>query len=172
MSYPPGPYEGSPEWQGQQPEWQGHQPDWQGQQPAGWQGQQPGWPGQQPDWQGQQPAGWQGQQPGWQGQQPGWPALQAPDNYLVWAILTTVFCCLPLGIVSIVYSTKVSGLWAQGRYPEAQAASESAKKWAIIAAIVGGVFWLIAIILWFALAMLGIAVSNMPSTTTTTFSGF
>ena len=155
MSYPPGPYEGSPEWQGQQ------QP--------GWQGQQPGWQGQQPDWQGQQP-GWQGQQPGWPGQQPGWPGQRAPDNYLVWAILTTVFCCLPLGIVSIVYSTKVSGLWSQGRYAEAQAAADNAKKWAIISAIVGAVVGVIVVILFFFMFTVG--VSNLPSTTTTTFSGF
>ncbi|MGO9383061.1 MAG: CD225/dispanin family protein [Mycobacterium sp.] len=147
MSYPPGPYEGSPEWQGQQPEWQGQQPGWQGQ-------PQPGWPG-------QQPAGWPGQQPGWQGQ-------REPDNYLVWAILCTVLCCLPLGIVSIVYSTKVSGLWAQGRYAEAQSAAESAKKWAIIGAVVGAVLYVIVAVLWFF--MFVVAVSNMPSTTTTTFS--
>jgi len=147
MSYPPGPYEGSPEWQGHQ---------------------QPGWQGQQPDWQGQQP-GWPAPQPGWQGQQPGWPGQREPDNYLVWAILTTVLCCLPLGIVSIVYSTKVSGLWSQGRYAEAQAAADSAKKWAIIAAIVGAVVGVILVILYVALA---IQVSHMPSTTTTTFSGY
>ncbi|HWY01284.1 MAG TPA: CD225/dispanin family protein, partial [Mycobacterium sp.] len=152
MSYPPGPYEGSPEWQGQQ------QP--------GWQGQQPGWQGQQPDWQGQQP-GWPGQQPGWPGQQPGWPGQRAPDNYLVWAILTTVFCCLPLGIVSIMYSTKVSGLWSQGRYAEAQAAADNAKKWAIISAIVGAVVGVIVVILFFFMFTVG--VSNLPSTTTTTF---
>jgi len=162
MSYPPGPYEGSPEWQGQQ------QPGWQGQQP-GWQGQQPDWQGQQPDWQGQQP-GWPGQQPGWPGQQPGWPGQRAPDNYLVWAILTTVFCCLPLGIVSIMYSTKVSGLWSQGRYAEAQAAADNAKKWAIISAIVGAVVGVIVVILFFFMFTVG--VSNLPSTTTTTFSGF
>jgi hypothetical protein len=162
MSYPPGPYEGSPEWQGQQ------QPDWQGQQP-GWPGQQPDWQGQQPDWQRQQP-GWPGQQPGWPGQQPGWPGQRAPDNYLVWAILTTVFCCLPLGIVSIVYSTKVSGLWSQGRYAEAQAAADNAKKWAIISAIVGAVVGVIGVILFFFMFTVG--VSNLPSTTTTTFSGF
>jgi hypothetical protein len=154
MSYPPGPYEGSPEWQGQQ-----H---------PGWQGQQPDWQGQQPGWQGQQPAGWQGQ-PGWQGQQPGWPGQPEPDNYLVWAILTTVLCCVPLGIVSIVYSTKVSGLWAQGRYAEAQSAANSAKKWAIIAAITGAVVGVIIGILFVAFPL---AVSHLPSTTTTTFSGY
>ena len=133
MSYPPGPYEGSPDWQSQQP---------------GWPGPQPGWPGQQPGWQGQ----------------------REPDNYLVWAILSTVLCCLPLGIVSIVYSTKVSGLWSQGRYAEAQAASENAKKWAIISAIVQAVVYVIAIVLY--LFVLPVAISNLPSTTSTIFSTY
>jgi hypothetical protein len=69
-----------------------------------------------------------------------------PDNYLVWAILVTVFCCLPLGIVSIVKSTQVSGLWAQGRYAEAYRASDDAKKWAMWSAIIGGIGILIGII--------------------------
>jgi len=30
-----------------------------------------------------------------------------PDNNLVWAILCTVMCCMPLGIVAIIKSTKV-----------------------------------------------------------------
>ncbi|OBA64362.1 hypothetical protein A5647_02415 [Mycobacterium sp. 1100029.7] len=154
MSYPPGPpYEGSPEWQGQQPEWQG-QP-----QPPEWQGQpQPGW--QQP----QQPGGWPGQQPA------GWPGQQEPDNYLVWAILCTVLCCLPFGIVSLVYSNKVSGLWAQGRVAEAQEASSNAKKWAIIGAIAGAVTYAIIVILYIVIAV--VAVSSIPSTTSTTFSGY
>lgn len=57
-----------------------------------------------------------------------------PDNYLVWAILTTVLCCLPFGIVSIVKSSQVNTLWWQGRHGEAYAASESAKNWAIASA--------------------------------------
>jgi ABC-type multidrug transport system permease subunit len=133
MSYPPGPYGGSPEWQGQQP-------------------------------------GWQGQQPGW-GQQPGY--AQEPDNYLIWAILSTVLCCLPAGIVSIVYSTKVSGLWAQGRYPEAQAASANAKKWAIISAIVGVVVGVIFAIIYVFIIAVAVSVDhNLPSTVTTTYSGY
>ena len=55
------------------------------------------------------------------------PAGQAPKNYLVWSILVTLFCCLPLGIVAIVKSASVNGLWAQGQYAEAQAAAASAK---------------------------------------------
>jgi hypothetical protein len=30
-----------------------------------------------------------------------------PDTNLVWAILCTVLCCLPLGIVSIIKATSV-----------------------------------------------------------------
>lgn len=60
-----------------------------------------------------------------------------PDSNLVWAILTTVLCCLPLGIVAIVKATQVSGLWAQGRYPEAQKASQDARKFAIWSAVAG-----------------------------------
>jgi Interferon-induced transmembrane protein len=138
MSYPSDPYGGSPEWQGQQPGWQGQQPQWQG--------QQPGWPAQQ--------AGWQG--------------AREPDNYLVWAILSTVLCCIPFGIVSIVYSTKVSSLWAQGQYNEAQEAANNAKKWAIIGAITGPVVAVTFAILWFVLIAAAV-VSNIPTTTTTTY---
>ena len=81
-------------------------------------------------------------------------------------------CCVVfrVGIVSIVYSTKVSGLWAQGRYAEAQAAADSAKKWAIIGAIVGAVVAVISVILYVFIGV--IAISNLPSTTTTTYSGY
>ena len=69
----------------------------------------------------------------------GAPASQ-PSNNLVWAILVTVLCCLPLGIVSIVKATQVSGLWGQGRYADAQKSADDAKKFAIWGAIAGVVF--------------------------------
>jgi uncharacterized membrane protein len=68
---------------------------------------------------------------------------QKPSNYLAWAIVTTILCCLPFGIVSIVYSTKVDGLYFNGQYEEAEAKSKEAKKWAIIAAIVGVVCYIL-----------------------------
>lgn len=78
--------------------------------------------------------------------QGGAPAGQ-PDNNLVWGILVTVLCCLPLGIVSIVKSTQVSGLWAQGRAAEAQQAADDAKKYAVWGAIAGVIVYVIVIIL-------------------------
>lgn len=100
----------------------------------------PNYPGDQPNQPGGQPNYPGGQQGGYQ---PGPP----PSNYLVWAILTTILCCLPFGIVSIVQAAKVNGLWAQGQTAAAQAAADSAKKWAIIGAIVGIVIDVIYIIL-------------------------
>lgn len=73
-----------------------------------------------------------------------------PDNYLVWSILATVLCCVPFGIVAIISSSKVDGLWSSGQYDAARAASESAKKWTIVAAVLGvivGVLYGIALAL-------------------------
>ncbi len=58
-----------------------------------------------------------------------------PQNYLVWAILATLFCCLPFGIVSIVYAAQVSGKYTSGDYAGATASSENARKWAIYSAV-------------------------------------
>ena len=57
-----------------------------------------------------------------------------PDNTMLWAILSTVCCCLPFGIVSIVYAAKVNGLYLAKQYDAANQAAEQAKKWAIISA--------------------------------------
>ena len=78
---------------------------------------------------------------------------QKPDNYLVWAILTTVMCCVPFGIVSIVNSTKVDTLWASGDHVGALKASENAKKWAIIGAITGAVVAVVNFIVFFFIGL-------------------
>ncbi|MBR5169854.1 MAG: CD225/dispanin family protein [Muribaculaceae bacterium] len=69
-----------------------------------------------------------------------------PDNYLVWAILSTLFCCLPFGVYAIVCATNVNSLYTSGDYIGAQKASANAKKWSIIAAIASLVIWAIIII--------------------------
>jgi Interferon-induced transmembrane protein len=81
----------------------------------------------------------------------GVPPTQAPNNNLVLAILVTVLCCLPFGIVSIINAAKVNGLWAQGQYAAAQKASEDAKKWAIWGAIAG----VIAIVIYILIGVAG-----------------
>ena len=87
--------------------------------------------------------------------QGGYP-LQQPNTNLVWGILTTLLCCWPLGIVSIVYASKVSGLWFQGRYEEAQAASNKARNWAIWSAVA-----FFALIIVYIIFMIAIDPSSM-----------
>lgn len=74
------------------------------------------------------------------------PIQNKPDNYLVWAILTTIFCCLPFGVVAIVHAAKVDGLWTSGNYNGACEYSDKAKKWSIISAICGAVSLVLSII--------------------------
>ncbi|HEY5311929.1 MAG TPA: CD225/dispanin family protein [Pirellulales bacterium] len=54
-------------------------------------------------------------------------------NYLVQAILTTLCCCLPFGIVAIVYAAQVDGKVAGGDYAGAMQSSNSAKTWCWVA---------------------------------------
>lgn len=60
---------------------------------------------------------------------------QCPDSYLLYAILTTLFCCLPFGIVAIVKAASVSSKYQSGDYEGAVQASNDAKKWCKIAVI-------------------------------------
>ncbi len=64
-----------------------------------------------------------------------------PDNYLVWTILNTIFCCWPLGIVSIIKACEVNKKYDYGDYAGALKASENAKKWSIWSAIIAGIIW-------------------------------
>ena len=67
-----------------------------------------------------------------------------PPNNLVLAILSTIFCCLPLGVVAIVFAAQVNSKWAMG---DSQGAYESARKarsfaiWGVIAGLVVGVVY-------------------------------
>lgn len=54
-----------------------------------------------------------------------------PENNLVWGILSTIMCCQPLGIVSIVKASQVNSLWALGQFDAARKAADDARKFAI-----------------------------------------
>lgn len=78
-----------------------------------------------------------------------------PDNYLIWSVLVTLFCCLPLGIVAIIKSTSVDSAYNAGNHEAAQAAAADAKKWCIIGAVCGA----IAGVLYGLLAVVGVIAS-------------
>ena len=69
--------------------------------------------------------------PGAEAQAPEPPAHV--ENYLAQAILVTIFCCMPFGIVSIVYAAQVNGKVEAGDVEGAQRTSANAKMWAWIA---------------------------------------
>jgi len=50
-------------------------------------------------------------------------------TYLVQSILTTCFCCMPFGIVAIVYAAQVDSKQSVGDYEGARRSSDSAKMW-------------------------------------------
>lgn len=72
-----------------------------------------------------------------------------PDSHLSGAILSTIFCCPPLGIVAIVKAAKVNSLYHRGRYDEAERMSDSASRWVNATVIAGIVFNLLYFLLVF-----------------------
>lgn len=58
-------------------------------------------------------------------------------NHLVAAIFVTLCCCVPFGIVSLVYAAQVNNKLAAGDIAGAQEASNRARTWALIALIAG-----------------------------------
>lgn len=75
-----------------------------------------------------------------------------PPNYLAWAIVSTILCCLPFGIVSIIYAAQVNSKWAAGDVSGAIQSSKNAKTWAWVA-FAGG---LLGMVIWIALVAFGI----------------
>ena len=71
----------------------------------------------------------------------------AVPNHMVGAILTTLFCCLIGGIISIVYASQVNTKLAQGDIAGAQAASRAAGGWIIANVILGGLVVLFYVVL-------------------------
>lgn len=55
------------------------------------------------------------------------------QNYLVPAILTTLFCCMPFGIVAIVYAAQVNSHVALRDYAGARAIAAKARTWCWVA---------------------------------------
>lgn len=77
------------------------------------------------------------------------------ENHLIKAILVTVFCCLPVGIVAIVYAAQVDGKARAGDVAEARRLSDEAakwSKWALFAGIAAWVLYVLFYVMAFATA--------------------
>lgn len=58
-----------------------------------------------------------------------------------WAIMSTLFCFLPTGVVSIVHALKVDRLQTAGNLEGARESSRKARKWAFISLWVACAWW-------------------------------
>lgn len=77
------------------------------------------------------------------------PSYQHVPNHLALAILSTLCCCMPFGVVSIVYAAQVDGHVNKGDVVAAMDSSEKAKNWAVASIVSGFVIG----VLYFALLM-------------------
>ena len=56
---------------------------------------------------------------------------------MVAAVLVTICCCLPFGVVAIVKANQVTSFYYQGLYDQAVIASADADKWVKLALLFG-----------------------------------
>lgn len=60
-----------------------------------------------------------------------------PNNNMVWAILCTLFCCVPIGVYSIYCAAQVDSCYRRREYEDAQRYANKAKQLAIVSTILG-----------------------------------
>lgn len=89
---------------------------------------------------------------------------QPPPNHLAWAILSTIFCCLPLGIVSIVFAAQVNDKWQAGNAAGAQEASDKARQFALWGTIIGAVLIVAVIAIYVVIIIIAISTGSSTST--------
>lgn len=73
---------------------------------------------------------------------------RVPKTWLTESILITLFCCVPLGIVSIIYASRVAPYWRRGLYGESLAASSAAAMWVKLTLMVTIAIWVVYTVIW------------------------
>lgn len=68
-----------------------------------------------------------------------------PPTYLIWSVLTTIFCCFIPGIIAIIFSSQVSTKYISGDIEGAKRASRTAEIWIIVSFVFG----VLTATLWF-----------------------
>jgi len=85
------------------------------------------------------------------------------ENWLVEAILVTLLCCLPFGVVGIIFAAQVNTKQQAGDMEGAEKARRDAAKWTKIGFWVG-LAWVILICIFYffvGFAMLGFGAASM-----------
>ena len=87
---------------------------------------------------------------------PGAPA--SVPNYMVPSIIS-LFCCLPLGIVAVIFAARVNGQVQAGDTAGAMDSSRKAKMFSYIGLILG----LIWIAIWVVMTVLGVGIGALSN---------
>ncbi|WP_346699390.1 CD225/dispanin family protein [uncultured Alistipes sp.] len=80
------------------------------------------------------------------------PQEVKPDNFLAWAIISTILCCLPFGIVAIVYASQVDSYWFAGNHEAARRSARNARTWTWVSVGVAAFCWVAYLLLVFVFA--------------------
>ena len=59
-----------------------------------------------------------------------------PNSNIALAIITTVVCCVPIGIYAIILANRVETLYYDGEYEKAEMTAQDVKKWSIIGMVI------------------------------------
>lgn len=73
---------------------------------------------------------------------------ERPDPWLWQSIVATLLCCLPAGIVGIVFAAKAQSAIGTGNYAEARDHAQKAKTWTLVSVGLGvalGLIWVLLI---------------------------
>ena len=76
----------------------------------------------------------------------GWEETANVPDYLIWNVLSTLFCCMPIGVAGIIFSIQTNSAKARGDYEAATRASSTAKTLLIVGACVGGLQLLLSLV--------------------------
>lgn len=68
---------------------------------------------------------------------PAIPREPMPPTFMLWAVLSTICCCLPAGVVAIVFAAQVGSRYYARNYEGARKASRLAEIWIIVSIVLG-----------------------------------
>jgi len=86
------------------------------------------------------------------------PPVKVTD-WLIPSILSTIFCCVPLGAVSIVFAAQANSMAAQGQFESAQKAADKAKLFLLL----GVGLWALAIVIYLLFYIFFICIAVLSS---------
>lgn len=84
------------------------------------------------------------------------PQTVKVSNYLTTAIISAIVCCVPLGIVAIIYASQVNTKLIAGDIEGAKQSSKNAKMWCWITFISGLVVGIVYVLITILTSLAGV----------------